>query len=189
MTPRLLALPVALMLAACGPTAPTGDATASADAAPAASEAPAAEAPATGTSAAATPGAGARTEADQAVDASIERVLGDPAPYRDVVERLQAAVASDDAAAVAALVRYPIQVQIDGTPTTLDNEQAFIGRYGDFMTPAIRNAIVGTRYADLFVNQDGVMLGDGQAWISGTCQDDACDDVDVRVVTLQPGAN
>lgn len=123
----------------------------------------------------------------KAVDDAIDNNLGDHQRYRTVIDAFQKAVAGNDAAAVAALVQYPIVVSIQGHKTTLKNEKQFIARYNQLMTSNIRNAIVGTRYADLFVNYKGVMFGRGQAWINGICRDDKCAAFDVKVVTLQSG--
>ncbi len=36
------------------------------------------------------------------------------------------------------------------------------------------------------VNDQGVMLGQGEMWINGVCLDTACKRVDVKIVTIQP---
>jgi hypothetical protein len=54
------------------------------------------------------------------------------------------------------------------------------------MTPPIAEAIKRQKYSQLMVNYKGVMFGNGEAWVNGICKDDACKDVDVRVVALQP---
>jgi len=130
---------------------------------------------------------GGDTAADTAVDDAIDSSLGDHQRYRPVIDAFQAAVAADDAAKVAALVHYPIGVDIDGKPVVMKNEQEFVARYAQFMTPDIRDAIVGTKYADLFVNYKGIMFGSGQAWINGICKDDRCKEFEAKVVTLQHG--
>jgi hypothetical protein len=128
--------------------------------------------------------------ADAQVDNSIDDLLGDHTRYKAVIESLQQAVAAGDSAAVAALVSYPIDVQINGRKTTLNNEKAFIADYDKFMTPAIAKAITDTRYADVLVNWKGVMLGNGEVWINGICRPGSrdCEEFDVKVITLQPTA-
>ena len=54
-------------------------------------------------------------------------------------------------------------------------------------TPAIAETIKRQKYSQLMVNYKGVMFGNGEAWVNGICRDNACKDVDVRVVALQPG--
>jgi hypothetical protein len=125
----------------------------------------------------------ANSDAD--MDKAIDDALGDHATYRKVMEDFQKAVAAKDATAASLLVHYPIGVEIAGKNTVLRNASAFVKEYDRFMTPDIAKAIVDTRYADAFVNYKGVMLGRGEAWINGICNDNACKDVDVKVVTLQ----
>jgi hypothetical protein len=152
---------------------------------PATSPAPADMAAAT--AAPITSSADAPSDTDATVNAAIDAALGDHTRYQPVIAGLQAAVAAGDGAAVARLAHYPFGVSIGGKDVVLRNEKEFVSRYPEFMTPDIRDAIVGTKYADLFVNYKGVMFGSGQAWINGICKDDACKDFDVKLVTLQPG--
>lgn len=123
---------------------------------------------------------------DKAVSDAIDNNLGDHEKYQAVIKALQNAVAAADAASVAALVDYPISVEIDGKATIIKDERDFVARYKGFMTAQIANAIVATKYSDLLVNSKGVMFGQGQAWLNGICKDDACKALDVKLVTLQP---
>lgn len=124
-------------------------------------------------------------DSEAAVDKAIDKALGDHVAYRKVMQAFQKAVAEKDAAAVAAQVHYPIAVEIAGRKTMLDNPAAFVEQYDRFMTPEIARAIADTRYADVLVNYKGVMLGQGEAWINGICKDNACRDVEVKVVAIQ----
>ena len=187
---RLLGVSIGLLLCACNPSKDkeaeaTTPAPATIDAPATASEAPAASSEATTPVPNAT--AAAVSATDQAVNDSIDNNLGDHTRYQAVIQQLQAAVAAGDAAKVAALAQYPFSVDIGGKATVLKNEQEFVARYQEFMTPDISKAIVDTKYADLFVNYKGVMFGNGQAWINGICKDDQCKAFDVKLVTLQHG--
>ncbi|MGK9166142.1 DUF1176 domain-containing protein [Inquilinus limosus] len=129
------------------------------------------------------PAAGQEKTTDQA----ITELLGDPAPYRQVFEALQKAVRAHAAADVAALVSYPIDVTIGGRKVAIRTPKDFAARYDQFMTPAITAAVLNETYDDLGVNYQGVSLGDGEVWITGTCLDTACKSVRVQVATIQPG--
>lgn len=187
---RLLSVSIGLLLCACNPSKDkeaeaVAPAPAPIDAPATASEAPAASSEAITPVPDATPAVVSAT--DQAVNDSIDSNLGDHTRYQAVIQQLQAAVAAGDAAKVAALAQYPFSVDIGGKATVLKNEQEFVARYQEFMTPDISKAIVDTKYADLFVNYKGVMFGNGQAWINGICKDDQCKAFDVKLVTLQHG--
>ncbi len=170
----------ALWLAACTP-ATHDPATAATDAKPAA---PAREAtPAT--PAAALPVADV-VDDPAAVNQAIDEVLGEHERYEKVIRELQQAVTANDEAAVAALVDYPFSTVRDGQPLKVADADAFVREYDRIMTPAIAEAIKRQKYSQLMVNYKGVMFGNGEAWVNGICKDDACKDVDVRVVALQP---
>jgi hypothetical protein len=102
-----------------------------------------------------------------------------------VFDDFQSAVAAKDKASVASLVYYPIGVSVDGSNKVVGSKQEFVENYDRFMTPEIIDTVKHTAYRMVMVNAQGVMLGSGEVWISGICKDDACADVDVKVVTLQ----
>lgn len=188
-----LATLLAVALAACAPGGAGKDAPqASVTSAPATpgSMPPStpAEAPESAVGSASQPGAPADPAKEAEVDARIDRVLGDHAAYRRVLERLQAAVARADRPGVAALVRYPLEVRTGTQALQVENAKAFVAHYDVVVTPAVAKAIAAQRYAALFVSQDGVMLGSGEVWINGICRDPKCVDVDVKVATFQDGS-
>lgn len=147
----------------------------------------------TGAAAAATapPAASATTpvDADADVDAQITNVLGgDPKAYHAVFDKLQKAMAAGDKAGVAALVAYPLEATIEGRKQKIANAQALVANWNRIMTPEITQAVANQKFSDVMVNQDGLMIGDGQVWISGICQDRACSTSTVKVTTIQPVA-
>jgi hypothetical protein len=119
------------------------------------------------------------------VDKSINDLLGDPAAFHDAFVAIQQAVEGDDPDALAEWVQFPINVRIGDAVRTLKNADDFDAAYPDVFTPEIKSAITDQRYEDLHVTYQGAMFGDGQLWISGICKSDACDDVDVRIITIQ----
>lgn len=122
---------------------------------------------------------------DADVDLAIDTALGDHKTYRDVFDRLQQGIAADDKPAVAALVVYPLEVRIDGKQRKIRNADQFVASWDGIVTPEIVRVVSKQRYRDLFVNWQGVMLGDGQVWINGICRDNACKKVDVGVTAFQ----
>lgn len=123
------------------------------------------------------------------VDKSISDLLGDPAAFHDAVVAIQQAVEDDDPGALAEWVQFPINVRIGDQVETLKDADDFTAAYSDLFTPQIKSAITDQRYEDLHVTYQGAMFGDGQIWISGICKTDACDDVDVRIITIQDTGN
>jgi hypothetical protein len=131
--------------------------------------------------------AGPLRETDADVDGIIDRLHGDHAPFRDAFDRLQQAVAAHDGAAVAALVRFPLEATAGRARVAVATPAEFVAQYDRIVTPAIAAVIARQAWDALFVNAHGVMLGDGQVWLAGECADKACSAMQVRVVTIQDG--
>ncbi|HTH54260.1 MAG TPA: hypothetical protein VL495_09930 [Edaphobacter sp.] len=120
------------------------------------------------------------------MDKSISNMVGDPAQFQTVFTGLKQAVEKHDAAAVAALISYPITIN----PRTkkaisIRTPKTFIARYDQIVTPHIADVIEKQKYEDLFVNDQGAMFGSGEVWIAGICKDKACKQVDIKVRTIQ----
>ena len=88
----------------------------------------------------------------QAAPANPYAVAGieNAAEFEAVFASLQKAVAANDRSRVADLVLYPLR---------------------EIMTPTVRKAIVEQKIANLFVNWQGVMVGNGEAWLSVSGKD------------------
>jgi len=126
----------------------------------------------------ATPAAPANGDVRQRID----QALGDAAQYEAVFNAFQKAVNGGDRAAVVEEVRFPLNIA-NGAKITGPGE--FQRNYERILTPAVRKAIAAQKFDDVMVNQQGVMIGDGQVWLNGTCLDQACSRTEVKVVTIQ----
>ncbi|WP_313443040.1 hypothetical protein [Stenotrophomonas sp.] len=188
----------ALLLAACSqpapPAEPAADApppmtgatpaesaastTPDAAAAPQAADATAAAAPAAPNDASAT----AEPAAEGDVHARIDAVLGDSAQYEKVFNAFKTAVVGGDRAAVVEEVRFPLNIA-GGKKITGPGE--FQRNYEKIITPAVVKAMSEQEFGKVFVNQQGVMIGDGQVWLTGECLDKACARSEVKVGTIQ----
>jgi len=111
----------------------------------------------------------------EAVNERIETLHGSAKTFEVAFEVLQERVAAGDAETVAALVSYPLVVSIDGERVSIDGESEFAERYDDIITRQIAEVITGQDYAELFVNQDGVMFGNGEVWMRPFCTDRTCE--------------
>ena len=127
----------------------------------------------------------ALAETADGVNARIDNLLGHHALYETTINAFQQAVATGSKEDVAAFVRYPIMVAINGHKTAIRSAEAFLKNYDAIMTPAIIGVIKAQKYEDLFVNDQGVMFGRGEAWVDGICLDRKCKQSVVKVITLQ----
>jgi hypothetical protein len=119
------------------------------------------------------------------VNGRIDSVLGNSKRYETSINAFQHAVATGSKEDVAAFIRYPISVTVDGQKTVIRSPEAFVKQYDRIMTPDIVNAVKNQKYGDLFVNDQGVMFGDGQVWLDAVCLDRKCDQSVIQVITLQ----
>lgn len=112
----------------------------------------------------------------------IAALLGDADQYERVFNAFKAAVIAGDRPQVVEHVRFPLRVaggkQISGPGE-------FQRSYESIITPAVVKALKAQDFDSVFVNAQGVMLGDGQVWINGQCLDQACARTEVKVVTIQ----
>ncbi|WP_414493555.1 hypothetical protein [Stenotrophomonas maltophilia] len=179
---RMAYLIPALLLAACSqPAAPPAEPAADAPppmeaSAPATPAAPAAE------PTAAAPVAPSADAPAEDARARIETLLGDAAQYEKVFNAFRTAVVGGDRAAVVEEVRFPLNIA-DGKKVTGPGE--FQRNYEKIITPAVVKAVSEQDFGKVFVNQQGVMIGDGQVWLNGTCLDKACTQTEVKVITIQ----
>ena len=118
----------------------------------------------------------------------IADMFGDETPWIEAFEALQTAVAADDAEAVAAMIAYPFRVTADGEEYLFDGPDGVVEHYDNIVTDEIKQAVAAQDYETLFANQEGVMIGDGQVWLTGICVQSACETVDVKIATIQSTA-
>ena len=168
----------ALMLAACSQPAPPAEPAVDA---PPPMEANAAATPAAEPAASAPVAPAAEVPAEDA-RARIDAVLGDAAQYETVFNAFKAAVVSGDRAAVVEEVHFPLNIA-GGKKITGPGE--FQRSYEKIITPAVVKAVSEQDFGKVFVNQQGVMIGDGQVWLNGQCLDQACTKTEVKVITIQ----
>ncbi|WP_051978765.1 hypothetical protein [Edaphobacter aggregans] len=126
----------------------------------------------------------AQSRAD--VDKAIETNLGDPVKFHEAFTHLQQAVARHDAAAIAAMVSYPITINPHTNKAMrVRTPEAFAASYDKIITPHIAKVVKDQKYEQLFVNYQGAMFGSGEVWLAGICRDSACKQSEIRIITIQ----
>ncbi|MEA1830082.1 hypothetical protein [Stenotrophomonas maltophilia] len=179
---RMACLIPALMLAACSqPAAPPAEPAADAPP-PMEASAPATPAASATEPAASAPAAPAAEAPAEDARARIETLLGDAAQFEKVFNAFKAAVVGGDRAAVVEEVRFPLNV---GGGKKITGPGEFQRNYEKIITPAVVKAVSEQDFGEVFVNQQGVMIGSGQVWLNGQCLDQACTKTEVKVITIQ----
>jgi len=109
----------------------------------------------------------------------------EPKAVEQYLSDLKGSTAKGDRAAVCRLVEYPIFVDTPKAKMKVATAGACEKSYEKIFTPRVVDAIGKQRFADLFVNSRGVMIGDGQIWFGGVCDNDQCSGrVDIRIKAI-----
>jgi hypothetical protein len=122
----------------------------------------------------------------EGVDQRLDGLFGEHEPYRVFLRDLQRAVAADSRQEVAAMVSFPLRTRIKDQIVQLGDAQQFLAHYDEILTHKTCEAILRQPYESLFANSRGVMIGTGQVWFSGICQDAACRGRTIRIIAFNP---
>lgn len=83
---------------------------------------------------------------------------------RAFLGELRTAVKGGDRRKVAALIQYPLRVNLGKGTRLVRSSAEFVKDYDAVFTVSIRKAIERQVPACLFANYQGVMIGDGEVW-------------------------
>ena len=120
------------------------------------------------------------------VNETLTTVFGESEKFEAAFAELQAAVAAGDAEAVADLAVYPLIVEV-GERREIESAEDFVAEYDHIVTEPVARLITGQAYGDLIANFEGIAFGSGEVWLSGVCDDDACNSWQVKIITIQTG--
>lgn len=111
----------------------------------------------------------ASTSASVTTSASINpyEVAGidDPAEFTTYFAKLQKAVKDNKPAEVADLISYPMNLNKDNKKYVIYNKDEFIQKYDRIFTSQVRGQLLAQKVDKLFVNAEGIKVGDGDLWI------------------------
>lgn len=108
------------------------------------------------------------------VASQIETMHGGLGAFNEAFDRLTQAMANGDAEAIAQLSEYPLLVHANGETYDVQSGADVIENFETLVSEETRSIVANQSYADLFVNGDGVMFGDGSVWMHKVCEDDDC---------------
>ena len=81
-------------------------------------------------------------------------------------DELRAVLASEDASALALLVRFPLDVNFpDGARMSLRDPATLQLRLREVFTPLLRTAVMNQKPQTVFCNTAGIMYGRGELWV------------------------
>jgi hypothetical protein len=96
--------------------------------------------------------------------------INDPKAFEKMFEVAKTAIAADEKAAVAELILLPLQVNGE-TPLQIKSKEEFIEKYDQIITKSVKDAMAAQKVDDLFVRDQGVMVGSGQLWFGASAEE------------------
>ena len=132
--------------------------------------------------AACTVAAGVTAAQDEPLDWRLEHVAGVRADVAEAfLTMLRRAVGEDNRRAACELLAFPLP-HGDAPVTSASDCEV---RYDAIFTTPVRRAIGKQQFAEVFVNQSGVMVGVGEVWFAGRCTSSPCQDRrDLRITVI-----
>ena len=113
-----------------------------------------------------------RLAAKRAADAASPISIVDV--YGSFLRRLQGAVRSGSRRSLSGLIAFPLRVNRSDGPRIYRDRKAVEEDFDRIFTPRVRQAILSQRSDQLFVRDQGVMIGAGEVWFDQTCSNAGC---------------
>lgn len=118
------------------------------------------------------------------MNARLDFLYGSHDVYYSFFDQLKRDIAQENKDLVAAVVKYPLEVDLEGKRAAIKNKQQFIQNYDIIITPKVKKAVATEQFVGMFSNYRGMMFGNGEIWFSGICLDKMCKNVTVRITGI-----
>ena len=118
------------------------------------------------------------------VNAQIDTVLGPHEIYQTAIETIQKALTEGNIDAVGGYIPFGEPIKVNGEDVIIADEAELNDQFETLFNDKVIHAATGQDYGSLLVNQDGIMFGDGELWLTGVCLDDTCTDVFVNISAI-----
>lgn len=118
------------------------------------------------------------------VNAQIESLLGSHEIFGTAIQAIQEALVNHEVEGIAGYIPFGEPIKVNGADVVIADEADLAVRFDELFNEKVVNAVTEQQYENLFVNQDGIMFGDGELWIGGICIDEACDDFFVNIIAI-----
>jgi hypothetical protein len=120
--------------------------------------------------------------AQEPVDVRIKEIAAiDPAQARQFFINLKDGIRSNNRRSVCAVIDYPLRLE---PGVTIPNSSQCVQRYGEIFTKYVTDAVGAQEFRELFVNSGGLMIGRGQIWFGGVCEDETCRKSRIRITGI-----
>jgi hypothetical protein len=125
----------------------------------------------------------AQTAAD--TDKAIDTVLGGPhAVYATAISDIESALKNHDVQGIAGYLNFGEPIKVNGKDETITDLDDLTAKFDTLFNAKVVSAVSGQKYESLFVNDQGVMFGDGELWITGTCDESPCQLPFINIIAI-----
>lgn len=87
---------------------------------------------------------------------------------------LKVGMSAGDSGLIAERIYYPIEVRVNGRPTTIQSQAEFERNYAGIFSAQLQADIAGANEQDVQLGLDGIKAADGALWFNQFCADAAC---------------
>ncbi len=125
-------------------------------------------------------------QSQQSNDGKLEMAgVKSAAEMKEFLQKLQTSLAANDKAAVAAMLKYPFKIYKNGQEKkNYKSEKEFLKDFDKYFTADVKKAVSDATYETLFINAKGIMIGNGEVWMSGW--DEKLNPGPVKIIAVQP---
>jgi len=120
---------------------------------------------------------------EEEVYANIEALHGDADGFFEVFAGVQDATMFNPVD-ITGYAFYPLTINANGETYDILEEQDFIDNFDSLGLPETLEAIGSQDVGDLIVTSEGVGLGNGAMWITNICLDDACNETQWGILSI-----
>lgn len=115
------------------------------------------------------------------------RVTSPDQSYRRFLSTLQSAVRGGNRRELIGLIGFPLRVNFAGGARIYRDAHAVERDFDRIFTPKVRRAVASQRAEQLFVRDQGAMVGSGEVWFRETCANADCSRTGaVRIIAVNP---
>ena len=121
---------------------------------------------------------------EEEVYANIEAIHGNADGFFEVFSLLQDAVMFGDPVTFGQYAIYPLAVNDSDGNYEIADEEDFMNNFDVVLPETTLQAVLNQDVADLIVTSEGVGLGNGAVWITNICLDDACNQTQWGILSI-----
>ncbi|MCT4613087.1 MAG: hypothetical protein N4A47_06940 [Clostridia bacterium] len=91
--------------------------------------------------------------------------IEDSASFENTFKAIKEVIKEDNSEELEKYIIYPLIVHDNGKTIEIEDKEMFVNKYEEIVTNKIKESIINQKEEDLFVNYQGVMVGNGEVWL------------------------